>query len=1049
MLAGGSLGTETIRPSFVSAGLCGDGRRPSRAPADRAGRGPGFTFFGDVGDDRMKRGATWLGALGAGVAPAALVAQAATGTITGRVVDAETRQPIAAAQVFVSASVGASTNEAGQFRITGAPAGTLTVRVRRIGYQSAQQTVTLAAGGAATVDFSVPRAVTALEQVVVTATGEQASLRQTGNTVARIAVDSQPLAAINNFAGLVQGRAAGVTISQSGGSSGTGARVRIRGANSVSLSNEPLLVIDGVRINNSPNSNSIGVGGQVPSRLNDLNPNDIESVEVLKGPAAAGLYGTAAANGVIQVTTKRGRSGRTRWAGYTEQGALSDRVDYPSNYNTYTNPSNPASGATYCWLADKASGADCGTRDSLVSFNPLEDSRSSPFRTGYRQRYGLNASGGSDAVTFYLAGDFEGERGIYKTNDFTRRNGRANINARLLSNLNTQTSLGYLSSGLQLPQNDNNNLGLVSNGILGQARFVDRVGDTRGGYLTSARDSLFFLRTNQDIERFTGSTTATYTPASWLRVIGVGGYDVLNRNDNQIFPANRINNSAPNRQGSRTRNQLQIFNYTANLSAVGTATVAPALVSTTTLGGQFLRENTLAVNAFGAILLPGSESLAGTTSRFAVGETNADNRTIGLLAQEQLGWRDRLFVTGAVRGDRNSAFGNRYRIIYQPSASLSYVVSEEPFFPKVPGLSTLRLRSSFGTSSLRPGTLDAVQYYSAVGLTTSGGEGGGFTLGNLGNPNLKPERVTEAEGGLDLGLFRDRVNLEATYFSKKSRDALIPANLPASTGVGGSVIRNLGSVKNAGFEASLNAVLLDLTNVRFEGLVNFATLANKFVNSGGQPPIIFGLGGNTQQHRAGYPLGGYWQRPLSFSDANGNGVIDYDEYTVGDTAVYIGNPLPRRTLSVSPTLTLFKNFRVNALIDRQAGFYQYNGTTEFQCGFGTCADLYTSGTPLARQARALNKAVDNNTVYAYIQRGDFTRLRELSLTATLPTRFLPSRVGARGASVTLSGRNLKLWTKYDGFDPEVSQSGQTNFTQADFLTQPPVRYLMARLDLNF
>jgi TonB-linked SusC/RagA family outer membrane protein len=1021
-----------------------------------AGRAQNSSIKGWTEDERMRMTARLLASAAVvGTAPTVLVAQAATGTITGRVAD-RGGQPIAAAQVqVVGTSRGTTTAENGTFRIVGVPAGTYQLRVLRIGFQAQTRPVQVAANGTATADFSLSPTAVNLDVVTVTATGAESRAREAGNVISKITVSDSttPLSAINNFASLVQGRAAGVTIAQSGGSTGSGARVRIRGANSVSLSNEPLLIIDGVRVNNASASNSIAVGGQTPSRLNDLNPNDIESIDILKGPAAAGLYGTAAANGVIQVTTKRGRAGKTQWSAYTEQGSLRDVAAYPANYGTYANPSSPSSSNTFCWLADQADGA-CTVADSnLVSFNPLEDPRSSPFRTGRRQRYGVNATGGSEVVQFYLAGDIENEDGIYQTNDIQRRNLRTNLNARLLPTLQTTASIGYLSSVGQLPQNDNNNLGMVSNGLLGQARFVDRPNDTRGGYITSARDSLFFLRTNQDVERFTGGLNATYTPISWLSVIGQGGYDVLNRNDNQIFPANIINNNANNRQGSRTRNQTQIFNYTANLSGVAKFDLRPDLQSTTTLGGQYLREDLLQVTGFGAILLPGAASLAGTTSRFAVGETNADNRTIGLLAQQQIAWRDRLFLTGAIRGDRNSAFGTRFGVIYQPSASISYVVSDESFFPKIPGLSQLRLRGSYGQSSLRPGTLDAVQYYTAVGLTTVGGEGGGFTLTNLGNPNLRPERVTEYEGGFDLGLFGGRANLELTYFQKRSKDALISANLPASTGVGNTVFQNLGAVTNRGLEALLNATLVDVRNFKFDAVFNLATLRNNLDDAslpdGSQvPPIIFGLGGNTQQHRQGYPLGGYWQRPITFADENGDNIIGYDEYTAGDTSVYIGNPLPKLTLSFNPSVTLFRNFRVNALLDRQAGWYQYNATKDFHCATGKCPDLYLAGTPLASQARALAN-INDATVFGYIQRGDFTRLRELSLTATLPQRFTSRLRGIKGANLTVSGRNLALWTKYDGFDPEVNSAGQANFSQSDFLSQPPVRYFVARFDLNF
>src|SRR5258705_2797892 len=229
----------------------------------------------------MKRVSTWLQVLLsilALAAPASLAAQG-TGIVTGTVIDRDSRQPLPGAQVFLSSTLGTATNDAGQFRISGVPVGQQQLRVRRIGYSSGIQTISVTAGSTENVQFVLSRSATQLEQVVVTASGEQSRLRDSGNTVAKISVNDSttPLSAINNFASLTPGRAACVTIAQSGGTTGSGARVRIRGANSVSLSNEPLLVIDGVRVNSSSQSlaNNIGVGGQAPSRLNDLNPNDI------------------------------------------------------------------------------------------------------------------------------------------------------------------------------------------------------------------------------------------------------------------------------------------------------------------------------------------------------------------------------------------------------------------------------------------------------------------------------------------------------------------------------------------------------------------------------------------------------------------------------------------------------------------------------------------------------------------------------------------------------------------------------------------------------
>ena len=264
--------------------------------------------------------------------PCALAAQDQAGAIAGRVIDRDTQQPIPSAQVvIVGTQVGALTDDRGEYRLTRVTPGARQVRALRLGYQSATQAVTVVAGQTATVDFALGNAAVNLDQVVITATGETQRKRESGAITSTIAVDALDLAPITNFSQVLTGRAPGVAVQLTSGTLGSGTRIRIRGTNSISLANDPLLIIDGVRVNNTVAS-GIAVGGMLPSRLDDLNPDEIENIEVIKGPAAAALYGPAAANGVIQVTTKRGRPGKTRFSLYTEQGTIEEVSDFPFNY---------------------------------------------------------------------------------------------------------------------------------------------------------------------------------------------------------------------------------------------------------------------------------------------------------------------------------------------------------------------------------------------------------------------------------------------------------------------------------------------------------------------------------------------------------------------------------------------------------------------------------------------------------------------------------------------------------------------------------------------
>src|SRR5437868_6179312 len=343
------------------------------------------------------------------------------GTVTGVVVDAGSRVPIPSAQVqIVGTTRGVVTGEDGRFRIAGVRPGAYQVRVLRLGYQGSSQTVTVTSGGSSELSFALAQAAVSLEQVVTTATGEGERKREIGSAVATFQPAIAQVTAAQNVSQLITGKVAGIDVQQAGGTVGSGSRIRIRGAASLSLTNEPLIVVDGIRFNNSvansttTGSTTIGVGGQVPSRFNDINPDDIETIEILKGPAAAAQYGTAAANGVIQVTTKRGRSGKARWTTYAEGGTIKDVTDYPANYlrttATSTATSAPFTG-TRCTLDSQTRGLCTQAPDSVFVFNPLV--AHSPFLNGKRGGYGASVTGGNDQVTYYVAGNYAKEQGVF------------------------------------------------------------------------------------------------------------------------------------------------------------------------------------------------------------------------------------------------------------------------------------------------------------------------------------------------------------------------------------------------------------------------------------------------------------------------------------------------------------------------------------------------------------------------------------------------------------------------------------------------------------
>ncbi len=975
-----------------------------------------------------------------------------SGTITGRVTESGSGQPVADANVvIVGTTRGARTDAEGRYRISDVPAGPAQVRALRIGYASTAQPVNVTAGSTNSVDFALSSAAISLDRVLVTAQGGEQRRVEVGNAVSNIAVADVQKASVPNGASLLQGRAPGVTVIQNGGTTGTSARVRIRGANSINLSNEPLLIIDNVRVNNSNNSFSPNLGGQSVSRLNDLDPEEIETIDILKGPAASAMYGTAAANGVIQVTTKRGRAGKPTYTVYAETGNIKPYDKFPANYNSY---SGGGANPSFCFLADVAGGvAGCPAIDSLFVYNPLMEN--SPFRTGHNNRGGLQSSGGNDLAQYFVSGDINDETGVFLNNRLRSVNVRSNLNLVPFSTLRVQINGGYLTSRASLPQNDNNNLGIVPNGLLGKARPnepVEPVSGSRLGYFLRAPSKLYSLQSNQDIERFTGGLNGNYTPVSWLQVLGTLGYDALNRFDAQLLPPNILDNNTSNRIGNRTANRYQIYNYTANLSGTGTFNLGQSIVSKTSVGTQFQRENFTDNQAFGTTLVAGTGSLAGTSTGFSVGEDQLDNRTLGYFAQQQFELFDKFFVTGALRGDKNSAFGREFKFARYPSGSISYVMSRESWFP-TRFISTFKLRGAYGVSGLRPGPVDALQYFNPTAVNIVGTETSAINIGNLGDPNLRPEKVREGEFGFESSMFGDRLGLDFTVFDKQSRDALISRTLPSGAGTAAAQLTNIGRVSNKGTELQATLGLLRLEKFGWDATFNYATVHNKLVSLGkdalGNPiqPIIFGLGGASQRHTEGRPLGSYYQPTYTYSDANGDGIIGYNEVTLGDTA-YLGNPLPTHTWSLNSSMTFFHNLHLNTLLDAQRGFSQFNSTQEFRCGtIANCPEIYVKGYPLWEQARAIAN-INFGTAAGYIEDASYVKLREMSLTWDVPTEFATRLGMTRGVSLTFAGRNLHTWTNYTGLDPEINFT-TANFSQAEFLSQPPVKRYVGRININF
>jgi TonB-linked SusC/RagA family outer membrane protein len=975
------------------------------------------------------------------------------------VTDKSSGAPVPAAEIVIAGTTrGTVAGSDGRYQILSLPAGAVTVRVLRIGFEAQVRTVTVAQGVTDTVDFALSPSVVTLDQVVVSASGEQQRQRETGNAVSTISPDSVAQPAVADFSDLLNSRAPGVSIVQQSGTTGGSSKIRIRGANSVSLSNDPLLVIDGNRVDNSTMSasNNLFTGGQAPSRFDDLNPDEIEDVQILKGPAASALYGTAGSNGVILVTTKHGVPGRTQWNSHAEYGSVRNVTTYPPNFFAngigLDNNGAPIAGDTVqgCQVNQHGQAGGCNIiPSSVIAFSPMNSL--SPFIAGYRESYGITAAGGTNNLTYFLGADDYNEQGIYINNRERRTNLRGNFGAQLSPVLNASVNLGYLQSRLSLPQNDNSLYGVIGLALTGTA-FDDPKCHGYFACVTPAKVNLDDAES--DVDRYTGSGTINYHPTNWFSGVATGGIDYGDRFDGNFTPAGVLPGAQGSGLGTAAPAPYQLYTYTANLSAIFKFDLTPSLRSTTTLGTQYVDESRRGILASGAGIVPGTGNLNGATSEFTATEQDTDIVTFGGLGSQEFAWRDKMFLTAALRADESSAFGKPNDLVWYPDFSASWVIGEEPWFPKPPGMSSLRFRGAYGQSGQRPAFLQAQTFFNPVAQSRVGVNEGGLSVAGFGFSSLKPEISREIEGGLDAGFFKDRINVTFTVYNKTTSDALIQVqeapDVCGNNFVGlCQLFQNLGQVNNNGFELGLSGVVIDTRQFRFDMSVNGSENNNKLLKLGLPAPIFFSNAqdGPVQQFSQGRSLGTYFAIPYTYKDLNHDGIIEPNELTLGKNPVYLGGPNPKGEWTLAPEFTFFGIIKLSSTFDRRYGSRTFNATEEFRCfAAGLCSAQYNPHATL--QAQAAYLGTQEGTDFGYIENNAFWKWRELALTLMVPREWM-RRTPFSQLNIQLAERNVATWTRYTGFDPEINFiSTGSNFTTQDFLTQPAVRYLTMRVNVG-
>jgi TonB-dependent SusC/RagA subfamily outer membrane receptor len=969
----------------------------------------------------LRRGALLL--VLAIVSPFALAAQQATGTVSGRVTDASVGRGLPDVAVLVTGSrLGTLTGPNGEYTISGVPVGARTLTIRRIGYQPTTETVTVVPGATATADVALHVSAVNLSEVVVTGTGTATEKRKVGTNIATIDSSLISRAQATTVDQAMQGKIPGAQITQNSGSPGGGGiSVRLRGVNSFISGSDPLYIVDGVIVDNeSGQLADLGGRSNPQNRLADLNPDDIEHIEIIRGAAAAALYGSRANNGVVQIFTKRGTSGKPRFTSTTRWGTSQLREQQPFNFYPFDVNGLP-----------------------ITRFNYQDDI----FHRAPSWEQDVTVEGGNDQTRYFMSGNFANEDGIMRSTSSRRTGARVNLQQQLTPTLVANVTSNYINTNNEIQafgeQNDY--------GIMGSLFFAPTNVDFRpvnGVYPlppalgTNPLLAIDRIRNPQSIERFIGSTKLTWTPITNLLFDYTIGLDNVGFEQSQFVPRNAVLGTAPLATG-RSQSVVE-NNRIVNQDALSSYTWRPmgSFDMRTTAGLNYTSQRVRITSATANGLAPVGD-LVSAGSIFSAAQTDVQLRTLGFYGQHELAFRDRLFLNAAVRWDASSTFAPSERWQAFPKFSASYVVIDN----KPGALNNLRLRSALGWAGSQPGILNAYSQFITFTQLPFAGRPGFVNDVTFGNPDLKNERAREWELGADVGFLGGRVSTEATYYNRLVSDLLFFRPLPSSTGFSRQFFP-IGTMSNKGVELLLRTTNVDNPNLQWTSTMTYAHNKNlveslniqDFQSAGGYPNRI----------RAGEPAGVFYgsyaarncQTGALLLDSLGRYRRSNQTADMGATLAIrealsggncndslnkvIGDPNPKWMGSFLNEFTLAKKVRVRALLDGVFGNKIMNLSTRAQnAGIASNSKSYERELLPYGDPRKLPPGFNARTqgIFEYwIEDGTFVKLRELSASYTLDGLGV-RRYFRDGIDLTLSGRNLAVWTNYSGYDPEINLFG--------------------------
>ncbi len=870
--------------------------------------------------------------------------------------------------------------------------------------------------------FALVQDVRGLEEVVVTGVASR-----TQKSIAEIAVsrvDAAALTEANTYQDLTQlltGKVAGVSVAPASGNVGGGVRFNVRSGGGLYGTGQPVIFVDGVRIDNI----ELGyfAGGQRASTLADLNPEDIQSIEILKGPASSALYGTSGSNGVVLIKTKLG-SRKAALNKFTVEAKVIVGWNEPSRLYT---------------------------EQQALSYREAN----ALLRRGNLAQYSVGMSGNAGFVNYYASVDRRAEQGIIAQNGLERTSFRANIEAFPSEILSVKLNTNFVSSSILTPQNDDNVYGLLNNtlGFRPENVYSNAFGSTRPANAQRAVES---IENSTQTQRFIASAEILLKPFAGLTLRGVVGYDGANNQLREVLPSSypyiRITN------GRRSLEQRRLEQFTVDLNAAYNTAITEDIQSTTIVGTQlFARTSTgfdFAAQDFASNLIEDAEAARNLIS---ANESFREDREAGVYVQEELNYKSTYFLSFGVRNDYASSVGPEAPTIFYPRASAAARLDKLGFLPEAINLAKVRI--AYGQSGQLPSALDGVaRYWGSI----QSGYGVGALVQRIGNPAIQPERIAELEFGAEME-WENSYGFDITYYQQNASNSIVDFFNSPSTGLTvSSFPRNVGRIRGWGLESSLYAtpIRTGSTELRLNAIINYAD--NVVEDIGGVAPLFAGVGRNVitpgQRRSAFYLFRVLEPRYLA------NGSYDYAQGPVIDSVrSYAGTPVPIVTGSLTVSFRFLNDFTLYAMAETALGHSLYNNTRMLSTNpargnnleYNTLAtqlglpgntaqpasiralpavegvQRLTPNTPEYRAAAQKFAFLDHRQFYNGVEPADWVRLREVSLSYNA-TNFLRSLMGnevLKSLILTAAARNVALWTRYSGVDVEVSRDGSRSISR--------------------